>query len=472
MYFICIFDGLWQNNYTFDLEEFKMKICVIGTGYVGLVTGTCLADLGNRVVCIDNNPEKLACLKRHEVPFYEPGLAERIKRNVEGDRLVFSDSIEDNIQEAEIIFIGVGTPPLPTGEADLSAVYAVANSVFDAYQRLKCSDFKVLVTKSTVPVGTGQTICEMRDASQLSDHHIGVVSNPEFLREGTAIYDFFHPDRIVIGSENEVALDRITELYEPLYRNETPIVRTDMQTSELSKYASNAFLATKISFINEMSNLCELHQADVNDISKIMGMDGRIGRYFLHPGPGYGGSCFPKDTQALIHMSERVGYDLKIVKAVEAVNVLQKQHVISHIKEYFGSSLEGKTFAILGLSFKPNTDDVRDASSIVIIQGLLDMGASINAFDPEVKQLDAFKGNDAVKFAKNSYDAATDADAVILVTEWNTFRELDLAELKKVMKTSVFFDLRNVYAPEKLVAMGFEVYTIGRHPLRALLRNT
>ncbi|RAP29453.1 UDP-glucose 6-dehydrogenase [Candidatus Marinamargulisbacteria bacterium SCGC AG-343-D04] len=439
-----------------------MKICVVGTGYVGLVTGTCLADLGNEVICIDNNQKKLDILNKNEVPFYEPGLKERINRNRDSGRLIFSNDLKSALQFSSVVFIAVGTPPLESGKADLSSVFSVSELVFKFYKELGCSDFKVLVTKSTVPVGTGKKIEALRNDFGFSSDQIAMASNPEFLREGNAIYDFFHPDRIVIGSSSEKALDRLTEVYDPLYRTETPIVRTDLCSSELSKYASNAFLATKISFINEMANLCELSGADVHDISKIMGMDGRIGRYFLHPGPGYGGSCFPKDTQALVHTADEFGYDLKIVKSVEEVNEQQKVRVMSYVDQYFGSDLSGKCFAVLGISFKPNTDDVRDASSLVLIRELLKRGALVKAFDPEVRTLSEFSKDESFSFSKNSYDAVKDADALFLVTEWNTFRELDLEHIKSLMNAPVFFDLRNVYSPEKLKKMGFKSYVIGR----------
>ena len=448
-----------------------MKICVIGTGYVGLVSGTCFADLGNTVICIDNNLDKLTILNRGEAPFYEPGLAERITRNVDAGRLTFSADIETAVQECSLIFIAVGTPPLSSGQADLSAVFSVAKHVIAITAKTPADSLKVINTKSTVPVGTGQKIMELRDQAGLTENQLGIVSNPEFLREGTAIYDFFHPDRIVIGSSNDAALDMMTTLYDPLYRRDTPIIRTNIQTSELSKYASNAFLATKISFINEMSNICELTDASVTDISKIMGMDGRIGKYFLHPGPGYGGSCFPKDTQALVHLADDIGYDLKIVKAVENVNELQKQHALKHIKNFFGEELTGKTVALLGIAFKPNTDDIRESSSLVLIEKLLAMGAKVNAFDPEVSYVAQFEDQQHFSIATSSYEAANQADLIILATEWNTFRELDLNRLKSIMQTPVFFDLRNVYSAEKLKAVGFDCYVIGEKVIEKKLQT-
>ena len=441
-----------------------MKVAVIGAGYVGLITGVCFADLGNNVICIDKDKEKLSLLKQHKAPFYEPGLAERLEKTSLAGRLSFSQDIETAILNSEIIFIAVDTPQSKDGSADVSAVMNVIENIFTILKNKKSFDFKVIVNKSTVPVGTGQKVLDIRNKLGFSDDQIAVLSNPEFLREGTSIYDFFHPDRIVLGSSSEKALNLLTELYDPLYRNETPIVKTNLQTAELAKYASNAFLATKISFINEMANLCELTGSDVKDLSKIMGMDGRIGRYFLHPGPGYGGSCFPKDTQALIHSSKELNYDLKIVKAVEDVNQRQKTRIIYNMKNVFGS-LKGLSISLLGLAFKPNTDDVRAASSIEIIKALLNEGVKLRVFDPEVKLLQEFSNKDIV-YAKDSYDAAAGVDALVLVTEWNLFRELDLEKIRLVMKQPYFFDLRNVYDPQKLEQAGFNAYVIGRKVLK------
>lgn len=437
-----------------------MKIAVVGTGYVGLVSGTCFADLGNQVVCVDNNVDKLNQLKQNQIPFYEPGLSERVQRSVVAGRLSFTDQLSEAVLASDIIFIAVGTPQSDDGSADLSSVMNVVHQIFSTLNEVQSYDFKVLVNKSTVPVGTGKKVELLRDEAGISEDKLAVLSNPEFLREGTSIYDFFHPDRIVLGSSSEKALELLSELYKPLYRQDTPIVKTNIQTAELAKYASNAFLATKISFINEMANLCELTGSDVKDLAKIMGMDGRIGRYFLHPGPGYGGSCFPKDTQALIHTAGQLGYDLQIVKAVEAVNVLQKDRVISYLNLAFGE-LKGLKIGLLGLSFKPNTDDTRDASSIQIIKKLLSEGVSVRVFDPEVSMLKEFS-NDDIVYARDSYDAASGCDALILVTEWNMFRELDLNKIKDVMKQPYFFDLRNVYEPKKLEDAGFYAYVIGR----------
>ena len=446
-----------------------MKIMIVGTGYVGLVTGTCLADLGNFVTCVDSDLKKLTVLKGCKSPFYESGLEERLKRNSEAGRLSFTSSIRDDFKETDVFFNIVGTPSLESGELDLSYMYSVVREFFDVYKNTGCNDFKVFVMKSTVPVGTGQEIVAIRESYGISDDQVAIVSNPEFLRQGTAVDDFFHPDRIVIGSSCDKALDIVQKLYDPLSRRDTPIVRTSLQTAELSKYASNTYLATKISFINEMANLCELTGADVSDVSKIMGLDARIGRYFLNFGPGYGGSCLPKDTKSLVHLSEILGYDLKIASAVEAVNDHQKKRVMSYILDYFNHDLTGKIFAVLGLSFKPNTDDVRESSSLVIIESLLNQGANVKAFDPEVNFLSEFDDYDGFSIVGDSYEASESADAIILVTEWNMFRELDLKRLKSVMNQPVFFDLRNVYSPKKLEDAGFDAYVVGRKCLKVAI---
>lgn len=439
----------------------QMKISFIGTGYVGLVSGTCFADLGNHVLCVDKDLTKLASLKKGKSPFYEPGLSEKIESNYRSERLTFSDSIEEAVLSSEIVFSAVGTPPLPDGEADLSAVFSVVDAVIAVLKKHECVK-KVLVTKSTVPVGTGRAVTKrFRDAG-LDSSRVAVVSNPEFLREGSAIHDFFHPDRIVLGSEDEDALNLMSQLYDPLYRIKTPIVKTTLETAELAKYAANAFLATKISYINEMANLCELMGADVKDISKIMGMDGRIGAYFLHPGPGYGGSCFPKDTRALVYSAEKLGYDLKIVKATESVNEAQKLRVVLLIESLFSADISGKKFAVLGLSFKPNTDDLRDSPAVRIIQALLERGAEVAAFDPEGMGNAKKVFGEKVHFVANSYVCAEGADGVILATEWNAFRELDLKRIKSAMGGDCFFDLRNVYEPEHLLNEGFRYYCVGR----------
>ncbi len=439
-----------------------MKITVIGTGYVGLVSGTCLSDLGNTVVCVDKNVEKLAILKSGKVPFYEPSLAEKIERNFKAGRLRFTDDLSTAVTDSNLIFIAVGTPPLDAGGADLSDVFSVVNSVIAIVKASQDKTKKVLVTKSTVPVGTGRKIMDLISDAGLDSSDLAVLSNPEFLREGSAVYDFFHPDRIVIGSDDEEALDLVSNLYEPLYRNKNPMIRTQLESSELSKYASNAFLATKISFINEMANLCERLGADVKDVSKIMGLDGRIGRYFLHAGPGYGGSCFPKDTKALVKIAEDVGYDLKIVKAAESVNTYQKARVFALLKDKCGD-LKGKTIGILGLAFKPDTDDIREAPSLVVIADLLNSGVKVRVYDPEAMGNGRDMYGRAVTFCESSYDAAQSADALLLMTEWNTFKELDFARLGATMSRKLLLDFRNVYEHGDVAGFGFESYHVGRN---------
>lgn len=441
-----------------------MNITCIGTGYVGLVTGTCFAELGNTVICVDNNVQKLEQLERHESPFYEPGLAERIERNRTAGRLHFTDDISSAVLKSDLVFIAVGTPSDDTGAADLSAVFAVAKAVIQTIKRSLDSKFRVLVTKSTVPVGTGQKIQHLVTEAGLTDEQLSVVSNPEFLREGSAIYDFFHPDRIVLGGNSATALEKVAALYDPLNLNETPIVKTSLNSSELSKYAANAFLATKISFINEMANLCEAVNADVQDVARIMGMDKRIGKFFLHPGPGYGGSCFPKDTKALVKIGEEYGETLSIVAAVDDRNDQQKTRHLAILKQVFNNDLSGKTITLLGASFKPETDDIREAPALKIIETLLEEGCKIQLFDPQAMPncKAYFKDNTAVSFHNDSYDAALNADALLLVTEWNVFRELDLDKLKTNMKGTLFCDLRNVYYPETLRKHGFLPYTLGK----------
>ncbi len=437
-----------------------MQISVIGTGYVGLVTGTCFSDLGNVVLCVDQDHSKIESLTAGKVPFYEPGLTELIHRNFESGRLKFGTSLSDAFKNSDMIFIAVGTPSTSDGQADTSSVFSVVEQLATYLKSSK--DRKILVTKSTVPVGTGRKIVKLLADKGLSDDRVSVLSNPEFLREGSAIEDFLRPDRIVIGGGNDASVDSLASLYAPLYRLDSPIIKTSLETAELSKYAANAFLATKISFINEMANLCDRLSADVRDISKIMGTDGRIGKYFLHPGPGYGGSCFPKDTTALIHIAETVGYDLKIVKAVEEVNAFQKRFVAKELSGHFPDGLSGRVFGILGLAFKPNTDDIREAPALTIIQDLLDKGASIQIYDPEAMENGRKLFGKKITFAADPYAVADHADGVILVTEWNVFRELDLIRLKSTMKSPLFLDLRNVYSPKQLRSAGFDYYVIGR----------
>lgn len=441
-----------------------MKVAVFGSGYVGLVTAVCLADFGNTVYCIDIDLKKIEMLNARRSPIYEPGLLDLIHKNLDANRIVFTTDAAQPIKDADIIFIAVGTPPMPNGEADISNVLAVAAQIGRVLSTVSKEErrYKVIINKSTVPVGMGKRVQQAVEEAGLSRKYFGVVSNPEFLREGSALDDFFHPDRIVVGSEDEKALEIVKALYRPFYLIEKPILVTNLETAELIKYASNAFLATKISFINEMAAICDRVGADVNFVSKGMGMDNRIGRYFLHPGPGYGGSCFPKDTQALIHIADQAGYDLKIVKAVEAVNKDQKLVAVEKIRQVFGENLKGITIGVLGLAFKPNTDDMRDAPALAIISELLKFGAAVKVFDPESMPNTQRILGDVITYAKTATEALANADAMLLLTEWNEFRHLQLETIKKSLKQPVIIDMRNVFDPESVKGLGFRYCGIGR----------
>ncbi len=432
-----------------------MDICVVGTGYVGLVTGTCFAELGVTVKCVDNDQAKIKLLKDGGVPIYEPGLQEMIRKNTAEGRLSFTTDIAEAIAESLVVFIAVGTPQGDDGSADLKYVYQVAETI-----GRDMTSYKAIVTKSTVPVGTGERIREIVERNQKKKIDFDVVSNPEFLREGSAIEDFMRPDRVVIGTESKRASDIMKELYTPLYLIEAPIILTDVPTAEMIKYASNAFLATKISFINEMANLCERVGANVQMVAKGMGMDNRIGPKFLHAGPGFGGSCFPKDTQALAKIAENSGYDFQIVKAVIQVNERQREIMTDKVVRVLGGEARGKTVACLGLTFKPNTDDIREAPAEKILGRLADLGARIKAFDPA--GMEAMKKVlDRIEYTSDAYQAAEGADCLILMTEWNQFRNLDLNRLKEVMASPVMIDLRNVYKPDRLKEAGFTYHGVG-----------
>ncbi|MCD6291853.1 MAG: UDP-glucose/GDP-mannose dehydrogenase family protein [Deltaproteobacteria bacterium] len=435
-----------------------MHITVIGTGYVGLVTGACLAEFGMNVLCVDLDSDKIAALDRGEMPIYEPGLEELVGRNVAQKRLAFSTDMKRGIAASLVIFIAVGTPPADDGSADLSQVRAVAADIgrfMDSY--------KVIVDKSTVPVGTGQVVKEVIGESQSSKINFDVVSNPEFLREGSAIGDFMRPDRVVIGAESEQAAAIMKDIYNVLYLNETAFVMTNIETAELIKYAANAFLATKISFINEVANLCEKVGANVQQVARGIGLDGRIGKKFLHAGPGYGGSCFPKDTLAMAATGRQYAEPLAIVEAVIEVNQRQRQRMVEKVSALLDDNITGKTVAVLGLSFKPETDDIRDAPAIYFIKILLERGAMIRVYDPEA--ISAFKkihSENEVFYADDAYDAAAGADVLVLMTEWNQFRYLDLERLHDIMAQPIFADLRNVYDGEKVRASGFTYIGVGR----------
>ena len=436
-----------------------MHITVIGTGYVGLVTGTCLAEFGMNVVCVDLDEQKIAGLNRGEMPIYEPGLDDLVSRNVAQKRLAFSTDLKAGIEAALVVFIAVGTPPAADGSADLGQVKSVAEDIGRFM-----NGYKVIVDKSTVPVGTGKLVRKVIAENQSVKVNFDVVSNPEFLREGSAIGDFMRPDRVVIGTESDQAAAIMKDIYNVLYLNETPFVVTNLETAELIKYAANAFLATKISFINEVANLCEKVGANVQQVARGIGLDGRIGKKFLHAGPGYGGSCFPKDTLAMAATGRNADEPLSIVEAVIAVNERQRQRMADKIVKLLSGEVKGKTVAFLGLSFKPETDDVRDAPALYIVESLVEMGAKIRGYDPE--GMKAFKELSSVAdiyYAEDSYDAAAGADVLILMTEWNQFRYLDLERLRGLMAQANFADLRNVYDGDKLREAGFNYIGVGRN---------
>ncbi len=433
-----------------------MKIAMIGSGYVGLVSGACFSEFGHDVVCIDKDVAKIAGLNAGEVPIYEPGLDQVMARNVSAGRLTFSADLAAAVRDADAVFIAVGTPSRRgDGHADLSYVFAAAAEVAAAIGR-----FTVVVTKSTVPVGTGREVERIiRTANPKAE--FAVASNPEFLREGSAISDFMRPDRVVIGTESEQARDVLRRLYRPLYLIETPILFTGLESAELIKYAANAFLALKISYINEVADLCEKVGADVHDVAKGIGLDGRIGSKFLHPGPGYGGSCFPKDTLALVKTARDIGSPITLVEATVAVNDSRKLAMAARIRAAVGGSLQGKTVAVLGLTFKPNTDDMREAPSLVILPALAAEGARIRAFDP-VGMKEAARLMPEIAYCDDAYRAMEGADALVILTEWNSFRALDPVRMKQLMKAPVMVDLRNIYRADEMRALGFAYSSLGR----------
>lgn len=429
-----------------------MNICVIGLGYVGLTTGAVFSDLGNEVICVDVDEKKIADLKKGAMPIYEPGLKEIVVRNTAEGRLVFSTDTHDAVQRSEIIFICVGTPPKDSGETDLSQVEDAAKAIAEAMDR-----YKVVVNKSTVPVGTGDLVRHIIDENKVNDVEFDVVSNPEFLREGTAVQDTLRPDRIVIGAPTKKVAMKLLELYASLER---PMIITDVHSAEIIKYASNAFLAMKISFINAVADLCELAEADVTVVAKGMGYDHRIGHNFLNAGLGFGGSCFPKDVESFIHTSGKMGYDFRVLKEVLAVNQGRVPHLLAKMEKELGD-LSGKVIGLLGLAFKPNTDDMREAKSIEIIRGLLSRGAEVKAYDPQAME-NAREIMPHVKYCSNAYEVADGADALVLVTEWREFKLLNMERIGGSMKSPVLFDGRNFYNPEKKVRLGFKYYGIGR----------
>lgn len=435
-----------------------MKICVIGTGYVGLVAGTCLAEMGNDVICVDNNPEKLDLLRQGIVPIYEPGLEELIKVNVSEERLTFTSDLDMAVKESQICFIAVGTPQGDDGSCDLSAVFKVAESIAKSM-----NGYKVIVNKSTVPVGTADKVSKIIEAS--TTHEFDVVSNPEFLKQGAAVDDFLKPDRVIIGSESQRATEIMQEVYSPFLRTGNPVIIIDVKSAEMAKYAANSFLATKISFINEIANICEKVGADIEQVRIGMSTDKRIGSQFLFPGLGYGGSCFPKDVKALMSVAKDNGFDAEILNAVDYVNKKQRSLFIDKVLSHFNNNINGKTFAVWGLAFKPRTNDMREAPAITIINELLSRGAKIKAYDP--KAIDEAKRilgeSNAIEYTKNNYEALDNADALLLLTEWNEFRRPDFDKIKEKLKTPVIFDGRNQYDPKRTKERGFSYYCIGKN---------
>jgi UDPglucose 6-dehydrogenase len=432
-----------------------MKITVVGTGYVGLVTGTCLAETGNHVCCVDIDERKVNMLRNGQITIYEPGLEKLFERNLKEERLSFTTSLKEGLEESEIVFLALPTPPGEDGSADLKYVLGVAEDIGKLL-----TDYKIIIDKSTVPVGTAEKVHTA--IARNYNGEFDVVSNPEFLREGVAVEDFMKPDRIVIGTTSERAKERLTELYGPYVRQGNPIIFMDERSAELTKYAANAFLAVKISFMNEIAQICERLGADVDMVRRGIGSDERIGKRFLFPGIGYGGSCFPKDVKALMHSSKEVNYEFKILNAVTEVNEKQKKHIVSKIKRYYNGDLAGKRFALWGLAFKPNTDDIREAPALEIIEALLAEGASVCAFDPEaVKNVKAVIG-DKINYSEAQYECLEGADALIVATEWNEFRTPDFDRILSIMKDPVVFDGRNVYDVQQMEKKGFHYESIGR----------
>jgi UDPglucose 6-dehydrogenase len=431
-----------------------MKIAVVGTGYVGLVAGACFAENGNEVICVDKDPAKVRMLQRGKVPIYEPGLEEIVKRNRVEKRLTFTTSLATGVRKSQIVFIAVGTPTGEDGSADLQHVLDVARDTARAMD-----GYRVVVNKSTVPVGTAAKVREV--IRRETTHPFSVVSNPEFLKQGAAIDDFMKPDRVVIGAEDPRAAEMMRELYAPFTRTGAPIMLMDCASAELCKYAANAMLATRISFMNEVSNVCESVGANVDEVRRAVAADRRIGPSFLFPGVGYGGSCFPKDVKAMLKFAAKENYDFQILKSVEAVNELQKLRLLQKLKTHFGS-LKGKRIAVWGLSFKPRTDDMREAPAVPLISGILQAGAAVQAYDPEAMQVAKGIFGSKITYADSSYGALSGADALVIVTEWNEFREPDFARMRKMLRNPTIFDGRNIYKAEQIRAQGFTYFSMGR----------
>jgi UDPglucose 6-dehydrogenase len=436
-----------------------MKLAIIGTGYVGLVTTACLADTGNEVVGCDNDREKVAALRRGECPIFEPGLGELLRANISSGRLTFTTDTRQAIQHAEVVFIAVGTPPKADGSPDLSALYTVADEIAAAVDAPK-----TVVIKSTVPVGTGDDLEER--INRRASHRVCVVNVPEFLKEGTAVDDFLRPDRVVIGAEDPAAAAVLRELHEPFVRNQRPIYVMHRKAAEMTKYAANTYLATRISFINQIATLCDALGVDVNEVRTGMGSDARVGFQFLYPGAGYGGSCFPKDVQALGYVCRRAGINADLVDAVDQVNRRQREVLFSKIVARFGPRLTGRTFAIWGVAFKPKTDDIREAPAVITIEKLLEAGASVRAHDPEALENLKRRFGDKITYHTSSYEALDSADALVIVTEWNEFRSPTFTEMLRRLKSPIIFDGRNLYSLEAMRTRRFEYYSIGRPPVR------
>ncbi len=431
-------------------------ICMIGTGYVGLVSGACLADFGHRVTCVDIDKGRIDALERGEIPIYEPGLKDVVARNVQSERLLFTTDLAATVRDAEVVFIAVGTPSLEDGGTDLSAVFGAARDVAK-----HLSGYTVVVQKSTSPAGTARKIAAVIAEHKPAGAEFDIVSNPEFLREGSAVGDFMRPDRVVVGAETDRAREAMKQVYRPLYLLETPIVSTSLESAEMIKYASNSFLAVKISFVNEMAHICELVGANIDEVARGMGLDGRIGKKFLHAGIGYGGSCLPKDVSSLIHVAADRGYDAPLVRAAHSINQELTDRALEKLANGLGG-LKDKVVGLLGLAFKPNTDDLREAPAIRLVHDLLGKGARVRVFDPVAMENFRRIVKVPVEYGKNAYEAAEGCDALVLVTEWNEFRELDFERLKEIMRGNVFVDCRNVYSPERMKGTGFAYESFGR----------
>ena len=440
-----------------------MKVAVVGTGYVGLVSGTCFAEMGNKVICVDNDEKKLEKLNRGIVPIYEPGLKTLFTRNTEQKRLTFTNNLKSAVIESEIIFLCLPTPPGEDGSADLKYVFGVAESIGKILQDEKVEDFKIIVDKSTVPVGTARKVKDIIKKYNLENFDI--VSNPEFLREGFAVEDFLKPDRIVFGAESEIAKKKMRTLYEPFVRQGNPIIEMDPYSSEVTKYAANSYLAMRITFMNELANFCEEVGADIDLVRRGMSTDSRIGKRFLFAGIGYGGSCFPKDVKALAKTSIEKQSEMQILSLVDKVNDRQKTVMVDKLLKYYDGNIKGKTFAVWGLAFKPNTDDMREAPSVLIIGKLLEHGAVVKAYDPEAMETAKFYLNDTVNYVTDQYSVLENADALLIFTEWNEFRNPNFERLGNTLKDKLIFDGRNIFTPQKMKELGFTYYSIGRQPV-------